>query len=172
MSAPAHVPGRTAIVVMGVSGSGKSTVAVRLSHRLGWPFVEADELHPAGNVAKMAAGTPLTDADREPWLGIVRDRVDALDADVVVTCSALRRTYRDVLRSGRARVRFVHLAGSPELLGRRIGARAGHFMPASLLASQIDTLEPLEPDEDGVVVDVGRRPARIVAEALTSLELA
>jgi gluconokinase len=161
----------TAVVVMGVSGSGKSTVARRLSHRLGWPFVEADDLHPEANVAKMAAGTPLTDADREPWLRLVRDRVDELGTDVVVTCSALRRSYRDVLRTGRARVRFVHLAGTADLLGARMGARTDHFMPASLLTSQIDTLEPLEADEDGVVLDVARRPGQLVDAAVAALGL-
>lgn len=160
-----------AVVVMGVSGSGKSTVALRLSNRLDWPFVEADDLHPTANVIKMAAGTPLTDADREPWLALVRDRIDELACDVVVTCSALRRSYRDVLRSGRARVRFVHLAGEADLLGTRIGARTDHFMPASLLTSQIDTLEPLEPDEEGVVLDVALRPAQLVDAALAGLGL-
>lgn len=137
--------------------------------------MEADDLHPAANVAKMAAGTPLTDADREPWLLAVRDRVDELDRDVIVTCSALRRSYRDVLRSGRARVRFVHLAGAADLLGARLDARVDHFMPASLLTSQIETLEPLEPlepDEDGFVLDVALRPAELVDAVVLALGLA
>lgn len=169
MSAEQSTTRPTAVVVMGVSGSGKSTVARRLSNRLGWPFVEADDLHPEANVAKMAAGTPLTDADREPWLRLVRDRVDQLGTDVIVTCSALRRSYRDVLRSGQAQVRFVHLAGTAELLDARMTARTDHFMPASLLTSQLETLEPLEPDEDGVVLDVARRPAALVDAAVAAL---
>lgn len=171
MSASDAVVRPTAVVVMGVSGCGKSTVGRRLAHRLGWPFVEADDLHPPANVAKMTAGTPLTDADRAPWLRLVRDRVDELGTDTVVTCSALRRSYRDVLRTGRAHVRFVHLAGAADLLGNRLADRADHFMPPSLLTSQLDTLEPLEADEDGLVLDVAQRPGHLVDAAIAALGL-
>ncbi|TXR58224.1 gluconokinase [Quadrisphaera setariae] len=157
---------------MGVSGSGKTTVAQLLAKDLGWVFAEADEFHPRANIAKMENGHPLTDDDRWPWLGAIRDwaseRSDAGE-DAVVTCSALKRSYRDLLRGSRARVRFVHLDGPPELLAQRIGGRTGHFMPSSLLGSQLDTLEPLGTDEDGVVVSVDQSPqdcARAAARAL------
>jgi gluconokinase len=122
---------RTAVVVMGVAGSGKTTVAGQLARRLGWPLIEGDDLHPAGNVAKMAAGTPLTDADRVPWLAAVRDRISGSPTDVVVTCSALRRAYRDVLRQAKARVVFAYLEGPPAVIRSRMQAREGHFMPLS-----------------------------------------
>jgi gluconokinase len=164
----------TALVVMGVSGSGKSTIARLLADRLGWEFAEADEFHPPANITKMTAGTPLTDEDRWPWLRSIAawmtERAEA-GADVVVTCSALRRVYRDVLREAGSDVRFVHVAGSKELIAGRMASRSGHFMPPSLLESQIATLEPLEDDEDGVVVDLADPPERIVEEALTRLGL-
>ncbi|MEH3077746.1 MAG: gluconokinase [Quadrisphaera sp.] len=160
------------LVVMGVSGSGKTTVAQLLAKDLGWTFAEADEFHPQANIDKMESGHPLTDDDRWPWLASIRDwaseRSEAGE-DAVVTCSALKRSYRDLLRGSRARVRFVHLDGPPELLAQRIGGRTGHFMPSSLLGSQLDTLEPLGDDEDGVVVSVDRSPqdcARAAARAL------
>lgn len=160
------------LVVMGVSGSGKTTVAQLLAKDLGWTFAEADEFHPQANIDKMESGHPLTDDDRWPWLRSIRDwaseRADAGE-DAVVTCSALKRSYRDVLRGSRARVRFVHLDGPRELLAQRIGGRTGHFMPSSLLDSQLDTLERLGADEDGVVVSVDSSPqdcARAAAEAL------
>ncbi|WP_199702716.1 gluconokinase [Jiangella rhizosphaerae] len=167
MTLPPH------IVVMGVSGSGKTTIATRLADRLGRPFAEADDMHPPANVAKMAAGTPLTDEDRMPWLATVRDWLTAQAEQghsAVVTCSALRRVYRDVLREAAGGVTFVHLHGDPELLAARMKARKGHFMPPSLLRSQLDTLEPLEPDEDGVRVPIDGTPDEIVAEALRLLE--
>ena len=143
----------TILVVMGVSGSGKSTLAGVLADRLGWPLQEGDDLHPAANVAKMAAGVPLTDEDRAPWLELIRDwiiaRQDAGESGVV-TCSALRRSYREILT--RPGVQFVHLNGTRHDLGERLGQRVGHFMPASLLESQLDTLEPLSADEAGFVV--------------------
>nr|WP_233507135.1 gluconokinase [Jiangella anatolica] len=160
------------LVVMGVSGSGKTTVATRLADRLGRPFAEADDMHPAANVAKMAAGTPLTDEDRAPWLATVRDWLTAeaeRGRSAVVTCSALRRRYRDVLRGAAGGVTFVFLDGDPELLAERMRRRKGHFMPPSLLESQLDTLEPLEPDEDGVRVLVDGTPDDVVAEALRRL---
>jgi gluconokinase len=164
----------TCVVVMGVSGSGKSTVAGALAGRLGWPMAEADEFHPAANIAKMSAGTPLTDADRAPWLAAIRDWITdraAAGESTVVTCSALKHAYRDVLREAGARVRFLHLRGAAEVIGERMRYRSGHFMPPSLLRSQFDTLEPLRSDEDGVAVDVTRAPEVIVEEAVTRLGL-
>ncbi|PRX51284.1 gluconate kinase (SKI family) [Prauserella shujinwangii] len=166
----------TCLVVMGVSGVGKTTAARLLSQRLGWPMAEADEFHPAANIAKMAAGTPLTDADRTPWLTAIRDWIGARGTageHTVVTCSALKRAYRDVLRQAPGtRVRFVHLRGTPETVAPRLAERSGHFMPPSLLESQFRDLEPLGADEDGVTVDVSDAPEEIVARALTRLGLA
>jgi gluconokinase len=162
---------KTAIVVMGVAGCGKSTVAQGLAERLDWSMVEGDDLHSAENKAKMSAGMPLTDDDRMPWLSAIRDLIDRTPTHLVVTCSALRRSYRDVLRGARARVRFLHLTGTPAVLGSRIGARTGHFMPPSMLISQLETLEPLGPDEDGVVVDIDASAEEIVDQALTRLGL-
>ncbi|MEN0130552.1 MAG: gluconokinase [Brevundimonas sp.] len=142
------------VVVMGVSGTGKSTVGRLLAERLGAAFVEGDDLHPAANVERMRAGIPLTDADRAPWLELVRDAMSTAGGDTVVACSALRRAYRDVLRGARGRVRFVHLVVPPAELEQRLSERAGHFMPTALLASQLATLEPLAPDEDGVDLPV------------------
>jgi gluconokinase len=171
MPDPPHDLGKTVIVVMGVAGSGKSTVAHLLAQQLGWTRIEGDDLHPPENVAKMTAGTPLSDSDREPWLRMIAQRIDQTEGDQVITCSALRRSYRDILRTAHARVRFLHLNGSQALLGSRLGARSDHFMPSSLLASQLDTLEPLTPDEDGVSVDIQGTPADIVARALQALDL-
>lgn len=162
---------RTAVVVMGVAGCGKSTVAGLLASRLGWSLGEADDLHPPANVAAMSAGNPLTDTDRAPWLEIVRDWIDAQPGDSVLTCSALRRRYRDVLRSSSARVRFVHLDGSRERLAQRLTGRTNHFMPPALLVSQLATLEALEPDEDGVVVGIDAPPGEVAERALTRLGL-
>lgn len=152
------------VVVMGVAGCGKSTVGSLLAARLGLRFVDADDLHPPGNVTKMAAGTPLTDGDRLPWLGrvaeVLRAGADA-GAPVVVACSALRRTYRDALRRG-GDLAFVHLHGDRDLLAGRIAARTDHFMPPALLDSQLATLEPVASDETGLVVDVAQAPDRIV----------
>ncbi len=164
--APEHV------VVMGVAGSGKTTIAGLLAARLGVEYAEADRFHSAANIAKMSAGTPLTDADRAPWLAAIRDWLsDQADAGRpgVVTCSALKRAYRDELRTARGRVRFVHLTGSPELLAERMAHRSGHFMPTSLLPSQLATLEPLAPDEDGVTVDVAASPEEIADAVLARL---
>ena len=138
------------VVVMGVSGSGKSTVARALAERLGCELLEGDDLHPPANVAAMAAGRPLTDADRRPWLDAIgswMDRRAAEGVGAVVTCSALRRSYRDRLRHGRPHVTFCHLTVDPAVLERRMTSRSGHFMPASLLPSQLATLEPLGPDQ-------------------------
>jgi gluconokinase len=171
MSASSSAKGKTVIVVMGVAGCGKSTVGRMLAQRLGWPFAEADDFHSAANVAKMAAGTPLTDEDRRPWLESIRRWMDETASDSVVTCSALRRSYRDILRGAQANVRFLHLSGTQESIGARMAARTSHFMPTSLLASQLATLEPLEAGEDGVVINVTGRPEEIVASAIKVLGL-
>lgn len=142
------------LVVMGVSGAGKSSVGIAIAERLGVNFTDADSLHPASNVAKMAAGTPLTDADRWPWLDLVGHALaDAGDDGLVVACSALKRSYRDAIRAAAPSARFVHLVVPRIVLGDRVASRPGHFMPASLVDSQLETLEPLEDDEAGVVVD-------------------
>jgi len=149
------------VVVMGVSGSGKSTVGAALAKRLGVPFLDADALHPPANVAKMTAGEPLDDDDRYPWLDRVGEWLAGHPAGVV-SCSALRRSYRDRLRAHCPRVEFLHLDGSAETIARRLVARPGHFMPATLLRSQFETLEPLGADEPGVTVDVGHSVDGIV----------
>jgi gluconokinase len=140
---------------MGVSGSGKSTVGSALARRLRVPFVDADTLHPRANIAKMTAGEPLNDDDRHPWLAIVGEWLAGHCAGGVMSCSALKRKYRDQLRAHCPRVEFLHLTGSPELINRRMSARTGHFMPPALLRSQFDILEPLCADERGVTVDIG-----------------
>ncbi len=142
------------IVVMGVSGSGKSTVGSALAQRLRVPFLDADTLHPPVNIAKMTAGEPLNDDDRYPWLEKVGEWLAGHRDGGVVACSALKRKYRDQLRGHCPQVEFLHLSGSPELIGRRLDARSGHFMPAALLRSQFDTLEPLGGDERGVVINL------------------
>lgn len=139
---------------MGVSGSGKSTVGAVLAERLRVPFADADSLHPPANIAKMTAHEPLNDDDRYPWLDKVGEWLAAHPDGGVVSCSALKREYRDQLRTHCRRVEFLHLAGSPELIAGRIAARTGHFMPAELLRSQFQALEPLGADEAGVTVDV------------------
>lgn len=147
---------------MGVSGSGKSTVGAALARRLNVPFVDADTLHPPANIAKMAAGEPLNDDDRYPWLETVGEWLASHPGGGVVSCSALTRKYRDQLRAHCPRVEFLHLRGSPELIGARLVARPGHFMPAALLRSQFDALEPLGPDESGVTADAARAVDAIV----------
>lgn len=140
------------IIVMGVSGSGKSTVGAALAARRGWCFVDGDDLHPPANVAKMAAGEPLTDADRTPWLARIAEALqDCRDIPLVIACSALKRRYRDRLRQADSGVRFVFLYGSTTLLAQRLSGRAGHFMPTSLLQSQLDALEAPGPDEADVL---------------------
>lgn len=143
------------LVVMGVSGSGKSTVGAALAQRLRVPFADADDLHPPANIAKMTAGVALDDHDRHPWLEAVGDWLaDHADRGGVMSCSALKRSYRDQLRRHAPGTEFVHLSGTRDVIARRQASRPGHFMPASLLASQLATLEPLAPDENGVVIDV------------------
>ncbi len=155
-------------VIMGVSGSGKSLIGPKLAAALHIDFVEGDDLHPPENVQRMAAGVPLTDDNRRGWLLRIADRLhDAQRARIglVVSCSALKRIYRDLLRSsGSADVRFVYLAGSRELLAERLAKRRGHFMPASLLESQLATLEEPAPDEDAWVCDIRETPDAIVAD--------
>ena len=158
------------VVMMGVSGAGKSTIARGLAERLGWDFAEGDDLHPAANVAKMAAGEPLTDADRVPWLEAVARWIDEeIEADRrgVVTCSALKRAYRDRLR--RPEVLFVYLSVSRAELERRLAGRHGHYMPASLLDSQLETLEPPEADENALAVAADGDPARTTESILPSI---
>jgi gluconokinase len=155
------------LVLMGVSGSGKSTVGALLAERLGSPFLEGDALHPAANVRKMREGVPLTDIDRRDWLAAVAHRLeDAARAGrgLVVACSALKRAYRDTLRERAPGVLFVHLSGSRATLEERLARRHGHFMPPSLLDSQLATLEPLAPDERGFSVSIEQRPLEIVEE--------
>lgn len=151
-------PGATRhVVVMGVSGSGKTTIARGIADATGFEFAEADAFHSAENIAKMEAGVPLTDADRWPWLTALAEWMAsraATGVSTIITCSALRRTYRDVLRDGPPSVTFVHLDGPAEVIRERMSCREGHFMPPSLLQSQLDTLEPLDPDESGVVLDL------------------
>jgi gluconokinase len=148
-----------AVVVMGVSGTGKSTIGLALAETLDVPFVEGDDLHPVANREKMAAGIPLTDADRAPWLDAIAAK---LDRPVVVACSALKRAYRDRLREAAPDLVVVFLHGEPTLLAGRMEGRDGHFMPTSLLRSQLDTLEEPAADEHAIGVDVSLRPDEIV----------
>jgi gluconokinase len=168
------VSGRQHLVVMGVSGCGKTTLGEELAEALGWPFCEGDRLHPQANIDKMSAGAPLEDSDRWPWLealaGWIAER-EAAGESSVLACSSLKRAYRDVLRRGASRVRFVHQHGSRAVLEERLGARKGHFFPAKLLDSQFAALEELQPDEDGVVVDLTLDPEAQVASALGKLGL-
>ncbi|MEU9455950.1 gluconokinase, GntK/IdnK-type [Streptomyces sp. NPDC048277] len=168
------VGGARVVVVMGVSGSGKSTVGARLADLLGVPFLEADDLHPASNRAKMASGHPLDDADRRPWLAAVTEWIRAAAASGqggVAACSALRRAYRDRFRRTGADVRFVYLALDRAVAERRLARRRGHFMPARLLDSQYATLDPLHADEPGVTVDVNasESPAEVLEAVVRAL---
>ncbi len=147
---------------MGVSGSGKTAVGKRVAEELGRPFVDADDLHPASNKEKMAAGTPLSDEDRWPWLTILGTALKE-HPEVVAACSALKRSYRDRLRASAPDFFFVHLVGEAELLAERLGTRMHEFMPGTLLHSQLDILEPLEPDEDGFTIDITPSLDEIVA---------
>jgi carbohydrate kinase (thermoresistant glucokinase family) len=177
MTTPAATPRRQSpplvLVLMGVAGAGKSAVAAVLSQRLGWELGEGDDLHPAANVSKMASGIPLTDDDRRPWL----DRVAAWIGErtstsrpAVITCSALKAAYRDRLRA--PAVAFVYLHGSPEAIGARLAARRGHFLPAGLLASQFDALQPPTGEPDVLVVDVDTATAdQIVDQVIVRLHL-
>jgi gluconokinase len=162
----------TILVVMGVSGSGKTTIAKGVADAKGWTLVEGDTFHPPANVAKMAAGTPLTDDDRWPWLHAIAAAIDADRArgeSAVVACSALRRAYRDILIGDRPDVRLVYLRGSQALIGERMRARKGHFMPPALLDSQFQTLEEPGPDENPITVEIGGTPDEIVRAILERL---
>ena len=155
----------TIAVMMGVSGSGKTTIARGVAEREGWRLLEGDAFHPPSNVAKMHAGTPLTDEDRWPWLRAIAHEIDAMRArgeQGVVACSALKRSYRDILIGDRTDVVLVYLQGSQALIAERIAARKGHFMPAALLESQFATLEEPGPDEHPIVVSIGPSPEAIV----------
>jgi gluconokinase len=167
--------GTTTVVVMGVAGCGKSTVAAHLQRRTGWVLAEGDDFHPPANVAKMRAGTPLTDADREPWLQAVAAWIGQREGDganALVTCSALKRSYRDLLRAGHSSVWCAHLTAPPEVLRQRLEGRKGHFMPDSLLQSQLDDLEPLAADEAGITVSVAAQVEHVVAEIFDALTAA
>jgi carbohydrate kinase (thermoresistant glucokinase family) len=160
-------------VVMGVSGSGKTTVAVLLSAALGCQFQEGDDLHPTKNVEKMHSGTPLTDADRLPWLRKIAEEIDGWRArgeSGVLTCSALKRAYRDIIIGDRSDVTLVYLKGSHDLIHRRMAARHEHFMPVALLDSQFAALQEPTPDEHPITVDVGGRPTEIIDEIVHQLE--
>jgi gluconokinase len=162
------------IVLMGVAGAGKSTVMEALHSRLGWPMLEGDAVHPPENVTKMAAGIALTDADRQPWLRAVADWIGEREAErtsSIVTCSALRRAYRDLLRRGHPSVWFVHLDTPVEVLEERIRSRRGHYMPASLLASQLATLEPLGRGEPGSTIDATPSAEAIADRIIEALRL-
>jgi gluconokinase len=163
-----------ALVVMGVSGSGKSTIADALAKRINWRFEDGDRFHPASNVAKMSAGQPLTDEDRWPWLQAIADEIDRVCGKgdrAVVACSALKRTYRNILVHGRDDVRIVFLDGTEALIASRLTARRGHFMPPGLLASQFKTLEPPTPDERAVTVSIDATVDTIVDDIIRQLKL-
>ncbi|QMU77102.1 gluconokinase [Streptacidiphilus sp. PB12-B1b] len=170
--AEAAPPAPLCVVVLGVSGVGKSTVARLLAERLGLPFADADDLHPAPNIAKMSAGVPLDDEDRRPWLAAVGGWLAERRADGtggVIACSALRRRYRDALRAACPGAYMLLLTGDRVLLAERIGRRTGHFMPPALLDSQLAALEPLEGDERGSTLDVGPEPRALAGAAALRL---
>ena len=152
------------IVIMGVTASGKTTIGTRASKRFGWPFYDADEFHPPANIAKMSRGEPLTDADREPWLQALHDKMaeeERAGRSAIFACSALKSRYRDVLREGLSTVRFVFLKGDPEVLQSRLDHRKGHFMPRTMLPSQIAALEEPEPGE-ALELDAAKPPNELV----------
>jgi ribose 5-phosphate isomerase A len=171
-SARAHRGTPPILVIMGVSGAGKSTIAHELAVRLGWPFEEGDTLHPEANIAKMHAGIPLTDADRQPWLERVAAWIDSQRAEKqpgIISCSALKRSYRQVIIGNRPEVRLVYLRGGKDLMAEHLAGRHDHFMPSSLLQTQIDTLEEPDPSEDPLTVDVGPSPGQIAEEIIRLL---
>lgn len=162
------------IIVMGVSGSGKTTIAKSIASAMDWLYVEGDDFHPAANVAKMAAGIPLTDDDRWPWLRAIGEWISEHErgnVSAVITCSALKRRYRDLLREGRPGVTFCHIDVPPEVLQQRLALRRGHYMSPTLLPSQLAALEPLQPDEPGVVVQAHGDEHQILHEVLDGLGL-
>jgi len=162
------------LIVMGVSGSGKSTIGERLAQRLDWPFEDGDRFHPPANIEKMHSGLPLTDKDRQPWLEAIAawiDKTRRAGGHGVVACSALKRRYRNVLIGGRPDVRLIYLKGGENLIGRRIVHRHGHFMPTSLLHSQFETLEEPTPDEHPIVVSIAPAPDEIVSRIVSALNI-
>jgi gluconokinase len=162
--------GAPRVVVMGVSGSGKSTIGALIADDLGVPFCDADVLHPRANVEKMAAGVPLDDDDRWPWLEIVGQRLaEGGSAGLVMACSALKKVYREAISREAPGVVFVHLGGTRQVLAARLEGRSGHFMPPALLDSQLATLEPLARDERGATVDIGAPVAAVVRDAVTAV---
>ena len=170
-----EITGPPILVVMGVAGTGKSTLAGLLAERLNWELQEGDDLHPPANVAKMSAGIPLDDQDRWPWLDAIAAWIDdtrRAGRHGVIACSALKRSYRDVLIGDRTDVRLVYLRGDETLIARRIATRHEHFMPRSLLHSQFDALEEPGPDESPVIVSIEPEPREIVAQILSALRLA
>ena len=163
-----------ALVVMGVSGSGKTTIADKLAERLGWTFEDGDRFHPASNVAKMSAGHPLSDEDRWPWLRAIADEIDRVCAageHAVIACSALKRAYRDILVHGRDDVRIIYLKGTQELIAGRLAARKGHFMPPGLLDSQFKTLEPPDENENPVTESIDASVEAIVDDIIRQARL-
>ena len=163
--------GERPLVVMGVSGSGKSTVGAALAQRLRVPFADADDFHPPANIAKMSAGIPLTDDDRGPWLATIATWLaDHAAGGGVASCSALKRSYRDALAAAAPQVFFEHLHGDPDVIAARVAGRPGHFMPAALVESQFATLEPLEPGEHGAVLDVDQQVDDLVTQSLDLLD--
>ncbi len=162
------------VIVMGVSGSGKTTIATGIATATGWVFAEGDDFHPQANVDKMASGHPLNDDDRWPWLRAIvawMDDQEQQGNSAVLTCSALRRVYRDLLRDGRDNVRFCQVSADEQAIAERLELRRGYYMPASLLPSQIATLEPLEPDEPGVIISAAATAQEVICHALTALDL-
>lgn len=160
------------VIVMGVSGSGKSTVARGIAEHNQWQFAEGDDFHTRANIDKMAAGYPLTDTDRWPWLESIGSWiVDQANegCNAVISCSALRRVYRDLLRDHRPSIRFCHLTVAPDVVSARIAGRRGHYMLSALAASQIATLEDLQPDEPGVEVPAAKSPQDVINDALVAL---
>jgi gluconokinase len=159
------------VLLMGVSGSGKTTIGAMLAGRLGWTYAEADDFHPPANVEKMHAGIPLNDEDRKPWLEATAEWMKQQTGPAVVTSSALKHKYRDILRTGRPDLRLVYLDGSSELIGKRLAARHGHFFPKKLLDSQFGDLEAPSPDENPVIVSIDATAEQIVQEILDRLGL-
>ena len=153
------------IVVMGVTGCGKTTVGIALAEALGIEFIDSDELHSESNKKKMSSGTPLTDADREPWLQAVSNSLQSHE-NIVIACSALKKSYRSTISAGAPSTKFVHLSGTKELIFARLSERSHHFMPIGLLDSQFQTLEPLNPEERGKVIDIDKPIDEIVHEVV------